>query len=173
MYSDIFEQLNNILDEDYLIEMANVRGKDCKVEDINFSFYFSPEQGNHTIRAKIEWNRDRIQNPDGTILLFGDYKYIESNNCKKHASQKDINAARDFFKRWKVLFAAVWTNHLDPVDLRNFFEGRISFISLCGCFYEIKANDFELLKKCNNVDNLYEIIKNRKIFNLYEGLLYE
>ena len=37
MYSDIFEQLNQ-LEEDYLIEMANVRGKDCKVANINFSF---------------------------------------------------------------------------------------------------------------------------------------
>lgn len=170
MYSDIFEQLNQ-LEEDYLIEMANVRGKDCKVANINFSFYFSAKQGSHTIRAKVEWNRDHIKNPDGTILLFGNYEYIESNNCKNSPSQQDINSAREFFKKYKVLFAAVWNNCLDPVDLRNYFEGRLSFKSLIKSFYSI--DNFDKIQDVKTIEELYSIVKKYNIFNLYDGELNE
>lgn len=166
MFQEFFEQLRN-MNEDYLIEMANVRGKDCKVEDIDFSFYFSGAQGKHSIRAKIEWNYDHIKNPDGTMELFGTYKYIPSKKSKNKATEEDINNARRFFKKYKVLFAAVWSNCLDAVDLRNYFEGRLTFDELLKGFYSIK--NYNELQEIKSVDKLYEFVKKNNLFNLYEG----
>lgn len=40
-----------LIKEDMLTEMANVRGKDVEVDDIDFSFYFSKKNSNHGIRV--------------------------------------------------------------------------------------------------------------------------
>ena len=45
-------------DVEKLMEMANLRGKQVKTDNIDFSFYFSSKAGNsHSIRIKICWNR--------------------------------------------------------------------------------------------------------------------
>lgn len=151
------------LKEDLLMEMSNVRGRDCKVEDINFSFYFSPAQGSHSIRAKVLWNRDRMTgSPDGCFELFGDYKYRPYRRTL--VSEQEIANARRFFRKYKVLFAACWENVLDPVDLRNYFEGRISFDELKTCFFGIK--NYKELQKAETIKQLGQIVKDLKIFRI-------
>ena len=41
-----WDELNNIND-DVLLEMANLRGKEVKIEDIDFSIFFSRKYPNH------------------------------------------------------------------------------------------------------------------------------
>ena len=44
---------------------------------------------------------------------------------KKELKQEEIDSAINFFKKYKILFAACWSNALHPIDLKNYFEGRI------------------------------------------------
>ena len=91
--------------------MSTVTGKYVKPDNINFSFFYSVKGGvQHAIEAKIRWNRENLGGDfDGTMDLHGEYKYTHSGGEPKPSS-KDIAAARDFFKKYKVLFAAVWKN---------------------------------------------------------------
>ena len=94
-------------DEDLLMEMANLRGKDVKIEDINFSIYFSPKQTDqHSIRIKVLWNRERMNsgNFDGVLYLHGDYEYKQNPNADNKPDMYDIFELRYFAKRYKVLF---------------------------------------------------------------------
>ena len=169
----LFDEVNEkLLQEEYLTEMADVLGRKVRVEKINFSFYFSQAQGQHTIRAKICWNREKLYHQfDGIIQLFGEYKYISSSNPTKKPSQKDINQAREFFKKYKVLFAACWDDKLQPADVVDYLEGHIDFRELLKNFYGI--NNYHKLLDSNDVTELYNIVKKYNIFNLYDGRLVE
>ena len=114
-----------LLTETYdLLEMANVLGKYVVTDKIPFSFYFSDKIGmQHGIRVKIKWNRDKFTKPeDGYMELHGDYVFVSRGS---HIPQKDINFARQFFKKYKVLFAAVWECELDPAEVQEFLAGRL------------------------------------------------
>ena len=57
-----------LIQEEMLTEMANVRGKDVEVDDIDFSFYFSKKNSNHGIRLKVVWNRERMSGNDDVYI---------------------------------------------------------------------------------------------------------
>lgn len=77
--------------------MSNIRGKDVKHDNIDFSYFFSRKDNNpHGIRVKILFNRDRMtSNPDGYLKLSDDWKYISLPNGK-HVSSKTINNVKIF-----------------------------------------------------------------------------
>lgn len=110
--------------------MANVRGKDCKVEVIDFSFYFSSKQRvPHSIRVKVKWNRERMTgSDDGYFELHGDYKYVSES--KESVSSSRINKARQFFIKYKSVLAGAWEDVFDPTDVVHYFEGRASLTDL-------------------------------------------
>ncbi len=158
------------LDEDLLMEMANLRGKDVKIEDINFSIYFSPKQTDqHSIRIKVLWNRERMNsgNFDGVLYLHGDYEYKQNPNADNKPDMYDIFELRYFAKRYKVLFAAVWENKLDPNDVEDYFKGRLSFEELLTLFLDLDSDDYDKIQQARNIKELEQIVSENDIFNMW------
>lgn len=161
----IWEELNS-LDEDWLCEMSTIRGKYAKVEDLDFSFYFSARNPRHVIRAKIRWDRDKLGNTfDGIMELHGDYKYNPSPNSKK-IPQYDIDTARYFFKRYKVLFAAVWEMKLDENLVIEYLKGQIKLSELILQFENIPQSDIDKMSRCSTITELNKCVRENKIFNM-------
>lgn len=164
---NLFEELQN---NQHLLEMANLVGNSVKVDDINFSFYFSDKFiASHAIRVKIIWNRNKMQSDlNGYLELHGNYKYI-SNNSKK-ISSKDVEHARLFFKKYKVLFAAVWECELDSNHVIDYLRGKINFKELLNGFDELEntitLEDWELIKETNNLMELENVVRNYNLFNM-------
>lgn len=151
---------------DTLLEMSNVRGKYVKTDDINFSFYFSDRtKCNHGIRVKVQWTLEKVSgSPDGYFELHGDYKYRQSKDSDKHPSSKDISDARDFFKKYIVLFQAVWNMKLEEDDLVDYFRGFISLKDLIDKFENISNYDKEKIREAETILELEEIISKNNIF---------
>lgn len=152
-----------------LMEMANVIGNKVKVEyKLPFSFYFCDKDAvhqQHAIRAKILWNPSKApSNADGYMELHGDYKYTISSHKYKPIS-KELSLARDFFRKYKVLFAAVWEEKLNSNDLVDYFNGNYSWRELLACF-DLKGKDYYNVNHCNNLNELEKCVRENKIFNM-------
>ncbi len=96
----MWEELNN-LDEDIPLEMANLRGKDVKIEDIDFSLFFSRKYPNHGCLVKICWNREKMTHDTGNMEIHGDYKYKQDASCKYKPDAVELSTARYFIKNIK------------------------------------------------------------------------
>lgn len=140
-----------------------VKGKDCKVENINFSFSICNDDDIGEVN--IIWNDDGGKIFEGIFSLVN-YKYYQTQEIKKELKQEEIDSAINFFKKYKILFAACWSNALHPIDLKNYFEGRISFNSLLNEFYNIDY--FDNLSKVKTLDDLAYVVRKYKMYNLYE-----
>ena len=148
--------------DELLFEMSNVLGCYCVTDHIDFSFFFSRKDGNrHGIRVKIKWNRQRFNgDEDGTLELHGDYKYI-SSAAAKMVSNKEETSARAFFKKYKVLFAAVWEDVLDQTHLRRFFEGAVSFDGLLQ-FFDVDLSGYLI----TDLNQLEKVVRENNLFNM-------
>lgn len=160
-----------LIREDYLTEMSNIRGKYVTIEDIDFSFYFSSKNNasnQHGIRVKICWNREKIGRDllDGYMELHGDYKYVSSLNPNIKPDSIDIATARYFFKRYKVLFAAVWENKLDENILSDYLRGNIDFNTLLKNFEDISNENYQLINNTTNLKSLEKTVREFNIFNM-------
>ena len=156
-----------LIKEDMLTEMANVRGKDVVVDDIDFSFYFSKKNASHGIRLKIVWNRERMSgNDDGYIELHGDYKYVRSSASSYKPKGWELNGLRYFCKKWKALFSAVWEQKLDETDVRKYFEGDLTFSELMKTFENISQLNYEKVNRCQSVRQLEKIVRDNNIYNM-------
>ncbi len=154
----------------HLLEMANLVGKTVNTDVINFSFYFSDKfVANHGIRVKIIWNRNKMQGDNsGYLELHGDYKYESSNDSKKILN-KEIEKARTFFQKYKILFAAVWECELDPNYVVDYLRKKIDFKELLNGFDELEndnLNDWKNIKQANNILDLEKIVRQYKLFNM-------
>ena len=149
-----------INENELLFEMANIRGKYIKVPHrLNFSFYFSPKdciEGksiNHGLRVKPVFNSEKMSIGDaGDLKLCDDWKFIPGKN-DTHISPKDKKEMIDFFKTYKILFAAVWEKELPPDTLYDYFRGFIDFTDLITEFYFY--NDYKT--ELNNITTLQEL----------------
>lgn len=153
-----------------LMEMANIIGNDIKVDDkLPFSFYISSKSavhGQHGIRAKIIWNPSKAPaNADGYMELHGDYEYTISSH-KYKPSGKELKIARSFFKKYKILFASVWEEKLDPTYVQNYLSGYMSFKEMLTKFYDVTEKQYYHLNHANNLQELEETIRKYKIFNM-------
>lgn len=154
---------------DHLLEMANLRGKDMKREDIDFSFFFSRKYPNHAPRIKICWNREKMTHDTGNLELHGDYKYTQDASCKYKPDSVDIATARYFVKKYKVLLTAVWEEKLDPNDLIDWFRNRIEWTELMGCFVNIDPSmSKNLLRLTPSLRNLERFVREYNLWNLYD-----
>ena len=154
-----------------LLEMSSIRGKYIKIEDIDFSFYFSSKNNvsnQHAIRVKICWSREKIGKDllDGYLELHGDYKYVSKREPNIKPDSVDVATARYFFKRYKVLFSAVWENKLDENILSDYLRGNINFKEVLKEFENIENNEYELINSAINIKDLERIIREYKIFNM-------
>ncbi len=161
---------DNELNESCLMEMSNVLGKRVVTDNIPFSFYFSSKDDvPHLIRIKVKWNREKIgMDLDGYFELHGDLEYVSSNNATKTPSGKELKIAREFIRKYKVLFCAVWENKLDQDDLSQFFKGRISLQELLKYFVNISENEHNAINNCNTIGELEQCVKELMIFNMWE-----
>lgn len=101
--------------EDAIFGMTNVRGVNVVTEPygLDFSFYFSSKEGvPHGIRVKPIFDPSKMRkNLAGNLELHGDWKYTPGENDRKVSHSKMLRMI-DFFRKYKVLFAAVWEEQL-------------------------------------------------------------
>ena len=152
----------------FLTEMANMPGRFMKIEDIDFSFYLSEKNGNHAIRLKVCWNRERLISDEcGYIELHGDYKYNQPKDLKYKPKNYEIETLRYFAKRYKVLFAAAWERKLDCDVIAEYFKGRIAWRELMQEWINIEDEEIlEVLANCQNLKDLEYVIRKNNIFNM-------
>lgn len=167
--SNLFENLQMLYEYDTLLEMSNLRGKDVKKDYVNFSYYFSRKDGNpHGIRVKVLFNRDRMtSNEDGFLILHSDWKFINSSN--KHIKEKEINSVKEYFKKYKVLFAAVWEEYLDAPDLEDYMKARITWKDLLiemMSTNEEANTELENIYEIEDITLLESIVRKYKLFNM-------
>lgn len=150
-----------------LLEMANIRGKDVKTDKLSFSFYFSRKDGNsHGIRVKLLFNPNTMrQDVDGYMELHGNYEFILSPN-HKNISNKLINEARVFFKKYKVLFAGVWENALDSVDVEDYFKGRVTLKDVIQPVIEENNKILDVLYNIHTIAEFEHAVRKYKLFNM-------
>lgn len=153
-----------------LMEMANVRGIDTKIEDrLPFSFFFTNKKAvhkQHGIRLKVMWNPSKNpEDADGYLELHGDYEYTIGSHKYKPTS-KELSILRNFAHKYKVLFSAVWEGKLYDGDLQDYFRGRISFKELLSKFDGITEKQYYYLNHANNLTELEETVRKYKIFNM-------
>ena len=144
--------------------MSTMTGKLVKKDNINFSFFYAVKGGvQHNIGVKICWNRERLGSVfDGTMDLRGEYKYTHSCEGAKPSS-KDISAARDFFKKYKVLFSAVWEGYLNPDEVSVYLRGFLTLDELKDEFYDVPENIF---KDAKTIADIEKIVRKNKLFDM-------
>lgn len=153
-----------------LMEMANLRGNDIKLHDrIPFSLYISTKEvvhGAHAIRVKVLWNPNKMtSSPDGQIELHGDYEYkIFSHKYKP--SEKEISTLRNFCKKYKVFFSAIWESKLDSNDFIDYLRNIIQFNELLTKFDSVSEKHYYLINHCKSIEELEKCIRDNKIFNM-------
>ena len=149
-----------------LMEMANVRGNYVKTDNINFSFYFSDKtECNHAIRVKIKWNPAKVSGSlDGYLKLHGDWEYVQSTNSDANPSNKDLMMMKQFFYKYKVLFAAVWEMKLETDDVTDFFLGRISLVELIDRFNDIEPEHLMRLWTVTTIKQLTDLVREWEMF---------
>lgn len=153
-----------------LMEMANFIGNDIKIDKrLPFSFYISSKSAvhnQHGIRAKIIWNPSKAPaNADGYMELHGDYTYVVGSH-KYKPTAKELKTARDFFKKYKVLFASVWEEKLDASYVQNYLHGYMSFKEMLSKFYNITEKQYYHINHANSLDELEAIVRKYRIYNM-------
>ena len=158
------------LQDDLLLEMANLVGRRVKVEDIDFSIYFSRKNASrHAIRVKVFWDKQQI-NEDrcGYMELHGEYRYSQSPSQKYKPKSYMIETLRYFVKKYKVLFAAVWEGALPEDSLQEYFRKGIDFPELLSEFSieKVGKQKYEALNYATNLKELEKIVRRYTIFNM-------
>ena len=153
-----------------LFEMANLRGEDVEVEDgLPFSMYISSKDvvhGVHGIRVEIVWNPAKMRSDaDGFMELHGDYKYVAGKYKKKPTADEE-KCAREFFKKYKVLFAAVWENKLVDSAVTSYMMGDRSWTKLLGNFKDITEDEQCKINHCKTIEELEKCVRDNNIFNM-------
>lgn len=152
-----------------LFAMSNVRGKQVvQPYKLPFSFYFSSRyaysdsQVAHGIRVKPSFNPERMNyRTAGTLKLSDDWKFIPGKDDKA-VSNKDIRKMKQFFRDYKVLFAAVWEDVLQENVVLYYFSGIIDWNELLSEFdCYTKAMD-----KIKDVVELEEFVRANNLFNM-------
>lgn len=188
---EIFEDLNSIKDEfidesdqdvfayylsepsAVLMEMAVVRGIDARPKQLPFSFYFSEKSVTHKrhgIRVKVAWNPTRMKSKDadGYFIISGGafpYEWVPGSH-KYKPTIKEKKLASEFIKKHKVLFAAVWEEVLDEVDLQHYFEGTLSWKDLLKCFHTEDIEGDLLIQASRDLSDLERTVREENLFNM-------
>ena len=98
--------------------------------------------------------------------MFGDYEYIPGKN-DKDVKEKRINAMREFFIDYKILFAAVWEKVLPQDTLQDYFKGHITLNELIKDFYFYDEYE-DILSDIDNLEDLRNVVCEYGLFNDWE-----
>ena len=154
--------------DDAIFGMANVRGQYVVTEpyDLDFSFYFSSKEGvSHGIRVKPIFDRARMKRSlAGNLELHGDWKYTPGDNDRKVSHSKMLRMI-DFFRKYKVLFAAVWEEQLNEDTLQDFFRGFCTLHDLIQDLDCYGANQ-DILCIVSDVATLERLVRKYHLFNM-------
>lgn len=154
-----------------LMEMANAVGNNVRREkNLPFSFFFSSKKavrGTHGIRVKILWNPAKAPaDADGFLELHGDFEYIPGSH-KYEPNAKELSIARRFFKKYKVLFSAVWEDVIyDPSQLVMYFYGKISWKELMKQFDTGNSDWNFYIQTTDNIKELEQLVREENMFNM-------
>ena len=147
--------------------MSNVRGNKVRVQkNLPFSFYFSAQQGQHSIRVKPMFNPTKLRDDlVGTLELCDDWEYIPGPD-DKDVSNDDIQKMKRFFRKYLVLFAATWDRQLADGDVYDYLVGDITLPELIETFDFY--NDYtEELNDISSVSELEEFCRAHDLVNMY------
>ena len=147
--------------------MSNVRGRYVKNPgQLPFSFYFSAQDGQHSIRVKPSFNAEKLKlSQTGTLKLCDDWKYIPGKDDKAIDSQS-IQNMKQFFRDYLVLFAAVWDEQIQDATIEDYFTGRIDFHTMIQDFdfYDEYKNE---LDRIDDIVSLERFCTENYLVNLY------
>ena len=150
-----------------VICMSNVRGNKIRVQkNLPFSFYFSAQQGQHSIRVKPMFNPAKLRDDlVGTLKLCDDWEYIPGPD-DVHVSNSDIEKMKKFFRRYLVLFAATWDRQLADGDVYDYLVGDITLPELIETFdfYNEYASELDEISSVSELENFCRI---HDLVNLY------
>lgn len=153
-----------IKENDFMIEMANIVGNYvANPNKLSFSFYFSANNGTHSIRVKPSFNPERlIARKVGTLKLSDDWKFTPGEDDTK-IKNKDIEIMKDFFRKYIVLFCAVWDMQLSERPVQKYFEGDYTLLQV------MKDMDFynENMKSIETIEDLENYCRKNKLVNFY------
>lgn len=147
--------------------MANVRGYKVRIQkNLPFSFYFSASQGEHSIRVKPMFNPSKLRDDlVGTLKLCDDWEYTPGPD--DHAvSKKDIDKMKKFFRKYLVLFAAVWDRQLMEGDVYDYLVGDITLPELIETF-DFYTDYHEELDDITTISELENFCKDYNLVNLH------
>ena len=154
-------------DNQDILCMANIRGKRVKEpHKLNFSFYFSGKNSSHGIRVKPIFNPDKMMiNKAGNLELHSDWTYTPGED-DTHISSSDIREMKEFFRKYLILFAAVWDLQLPDTTVQDYFEGECTLNELIQDleFYSDYADE---LDEIESVEELEEFCSENELVNLH------
>lgn len=154
-------------DFDDIFGMSNIIGNRVKTDNIDFSFYFSIKKSSHAIRVKVAFNYNRVNIDDfGTLELHGDWEFTPGKN-DKNVSGKQVRQMKEFFRKYKVLFAAVWEQRIYESFISEYFFGTITFPELLQefDFYEDYSTE---INEILSIDELEHFVRENNIFNMWD-----
>lgn len=161
-------ELINNMDENDIFCMSNLRGNKVVIpHKLPFSFYFSPREASHAIRVKVLFNPTKmIPSKLGVLELHGKYEYIPGPD-DFNVSRKLITEMRNFFKTYKVLFAAVWEMVLPEDIVQDYFRAIADLNELVKefDFYEEYQDEMEQIA---TVEELEQFVRDNDLFNMWD-----
>ena len=166
--------------KDLLFEMSNVPGKYVKnPHRLPFSFFFSSKSSadnttiNHGLRVKPLFNSEKMNIRDaGVLKLHSDWEFTPGRN-DKNVDSKDVKEMKEFFKTYKILFAAVWEEQLLPNYLYDYFRGIMTFGEILMEFefyedYESAIQSYNNGRGIQTLEDLHSFITDYNLFNTWD-----
>ena len=152
----------------YLYWASAVRG--CCVKQpypLSFSFYFSSGSGvPHGIMVNPVFDPEKLKlNETGSLELCNDWEFIPGSKDKKVPAAQ-VEEMKSFFRRYLVLFCAVWDEQMQDAVLQDYFEGRIDFDEMLQDldFYDQYKDG---LSSIHDVQELETFCRNNDFVNMY------
>lgn len=148
--------------------MSNIAGKRVRKDGpLEISFYFGSKDNyntkiNHGIRIKFSINSERYLPHENYYLeLHGDYKC--SNEDK--IPSRILRNIRNFFKKYKVLFAGAWESEIPEDDIVAYLRGFIPLRELIeDCYFYSKYE--EKLQNISTISAFEKAVRKYNIFNM-------
>ncbi len=149
--------------------MSNMLGKYVKIGGpLNVSFYFGSKHAGvsdgeipHGIRVKIFPNREKFRNKGSFFMkLHGDYSAGDNK-----MDSEDLNNVRDFFRKYKVLFAGAWEEQIIEDDITAYLRGRIDLHELIEDMY-VYEDYKDVLDPVSSIEEFEQVVRDNKIFNM-------
>ena len=160
--------MKRLIQDDAILAMSNVRGKFVKNPSaLPFSFYFSSGvEYPHSIRVKPSFNPEKLKpSMTGILKLSDDWGFIPGPN-DGNISESEIAEMKAFFRRYIVLFSAVWDEQMQDGVLADYFRGDITFNEMLTDldFYEEYRSELDTI---DNVEDLEKFCREHNLVNMY------